>query len=77
MWRLGVSDQLLRHHIEETREKFQEIKEDLGEIRDKLECISAFKIEVATTSRNVSLIVSAFCGLITLLATVFVAIKTK
>lgn len=72
-----MADELLRHHIEETREKFQEIKEDLSYVRDRLDGISAFKIEIATTSRNVSFIVSAICGLITLLATVFIAVKTK
>lgn len=60
---------LLKHHIEETRSRFDEVRSDLQEIRAKLEDIKEFKIDAIATSRTVSFIVSAISGLITLVAT--------
>lgn len=66
---------ILEYHIEETGKRFSDIKEDLHDIKERLEELRDFKIETIATSRLVSLLVSAVCGLITLTISTIVAIK--
>lgn len=66
---------LLNYHINETNQKFAEIKEDLEQIRERLDKLSEFKIDMIATSRTVSFIVSALCGILSLLVTTLVSLK--
>lgn len=66
---------ILEYHIEETGKRFNDIKEDLRDIKTRLDELREFKIETIATSRLVSLLVSAVCGLITLTISTIVAIK--
>lgn len=69
--------ELLKHHIEETRDRFDEVRADLQDIRCKLEAIHEFKVSTIATSRTVSFIVSAISGIITLLISLFSVSKLK
>lgn len=69
---------LLEHHIEETRRQLDDVKAELKNIRDRLDDLHRFKADLIASSRTVSLIVSAVCGFITLIATTvatFVSLK--
>lgn len=59
-------EQLLRYHIEVTEKQFTEMREELVVIRDKLDALQEFKIQMLTNSRTVSFVVSAICGLVTM-----------
>lgn len=68
---------LLNHHIENTRDQFAELKEDLKTLTEKVNTLNEFKIGLIVSSRTTSLIVSAICGFLTLLITTFVSIKFR
>lgn len=68
-------EHLLKMYQEYSDRKFDEIREDIHEIRQKMDEIHEFKVTSIATSRTVSMIVSAVCGLVTLLVTSFLTIK--
>lgn len=61
-------ENLLEHHILETRERFSELRDDIKNIEEKIDGLHDFKIETIVSARWVSLIVSAVCGLLTMIA---------
>lgn len=65
-----MEETLLQHHIEETRGNFADVREDLRELKVSLAELKTFRTEMIVTSRTVSLVVSAVCGFITLVASV-------
>ena len=68
-------EHLLKMYQEYSDKKFDEIREDIQEIRQRMDEIHEFKVTSIATSRTVSMIVSAVCGLVTLLVTSFLTIK--
>lgn len=64
------------YFAQETNKKFDELKGELSDIRDRVEQIAVFKVEAIVTARMVSLIVSAACGILTLVATVLLTYYT-
>lgn len=68
-------DSILEYHIDETSKRFTEVKEDLSELKLKMDELKGFKIEMLATSRLVSMIISATCGIITLTVSTIVSIK--
>lgn len=61
-------DQLTEYFMNQTNDS-------LKDIRSQLEDLRKFKIEMVASARLTSLIVSSICGLITMLATVWLAKK--
>ncbi len=70
-------DNILKYHIEDTKEKLLEIKEDIEDLTATIEDLKEFKIQLVATSRLTSLIVSAICGFVTLAVSTLVAVKFK
>lgn len=68
-------ENLLKMYQEYSDKKFDEIREDIQEIRQRMDEIHEFKVKSIATSRTVSMIISAICGLVTLLVTSFLTIK--
>lgn len=75
---------LLKYFIDETNKKIDDLKADVSEgrketreVRDKLSDLQAFKVEMVVSARWVSLLVSAACGLLTMLATAYLNHKLK
>ena len=68
-------EQLFKLYTEYNDKKFDEVRSDIHELRQKIEEIHEFKVTSIATSRTVSMIVSAVCGLVTLLVTSFLTIK--
>lgn len=69
----AMMEKLLDHIIEEQREFRKETKEDLAVIKAKVQEVHEFKISTVASARATALIVSVFCGFVTLLATVLTA----
>lgn len=67
-------DKLIDYFIEETNKKFDDVKDRVDSIHKRLDDIEKFKVEMMVSSRWVSLLVSAACGLITLTASSVVSI---
>lgn len=65
-------EHLLKHHIHETEKRFEDIHKTLTNIDEKLSELKEFKIKLIVTSRFFSLIVSAICGVCTLIASTVV-----
>lgn len=63
-------EELLRYFIQETNEK-------LMSIETKLEDLQEFKVEMMASARITSLIISSFCGLVTLLTTLVTVYYTR
>ena len=61
-------EQLLAHHIRETERRFDEVMSKIDAISQKIETLNEFKMETIISARWVSLIISASCGLLTLVA---------
>lgn len=53
-----------------TRERFAAIESRLEKIETKIDNFSEFKASMIVSTRFVSLVVSAVCGLVTLIATI-------
>lgn len=70
-----MESQMLEYHIEETSRRFDEVKSDLKDIKEKIDDFKEFKIEMLTTSRMVSIIISGVCGIITMIVSVIISIK--
>lgn len=62
-------EELLRYFIQETKEK-------LVSIEDKLEDLQKFKIEMMSSARFTSLVVSSVCGFITLISSLLLVYYT-
>lgn len=77
----SVMDNVLKYHIENTNKQFDEIKESLHEIHDRIDDVQKFKAEMLISSRIVSVIISAVCGFLTMIATTilsyYVQVKLK
>lgn len=68
---------LLHHHIEETKDRFTEVKEELREINGKLDNIHGFRMESLATARLVSLICSGAIGFLTMAGTLLLAYYSR
>ncbi len=64
-------EKLLQYFMQETDKKFEGLSEDIQGVQAKLEDLSKFKIEMIASARLTALIVSAFCGFITLTISVW------
>lgn len=62
-------EQLLRYFIQETNESLASIRADLSDLKK-------FKVEMIASARLTAFIVSAICGLITLLSSLFLVYYT-
>jgi hypothetical protein len=62
-------EELLRYFMTETNDRLERME-------SRLEDLTKFKLEMIASARLTSLIVSGICGAITLVASLFVAIKT-
>lgn len=65
-------EELLKRHIQETDKNFEDVYDSLVLITAKLDDLREFKTKLIVSSRFFSLVVSAVCGIITLLASSFV-----
>ena len=63
-------EDLLKYFMAQSNRRFDVIETKIDELKET-------KIEMVASARLVSLIVSSFCGLITMLLTLWVAVKTK
>jgi tetrahydromethanopterin S-methyltransferase subunit G len=72
-----MSLELLTMYREYNDKRFDEVRKDLQEIQEKLNEIHDFKVQMIANSRLVSMVVSAVCGLVTLIITTIVSIKFK
>jgi len=61
--------ELLQYHIDNTNKQFDEVKDKLHEINQRLDDVQKFKVEMLVSSRWISLVVSSVCGFFTLVAT--------
>ncbi len=71
-------EKLLQYFISETDKKIEnlrdDIKGDIKDVRTAVEELSKFKVEMIAGARLTALIVSAICGLLTLVSTVFTVV---
>jgi len=65
-------DLMLKHHIESTEKKFDSISEDIKELSLKVDDLREFKTKLIISSRFFAFVVSAICGLVTLIASTVV-----
>lgn len=70
-------EQLLDYFMKETNKRFDTVDDQFASIASKLEDLVKFKIQMMTSTLWTSVIVSGLCGLLTMLATVWIAVKTK
>lgn len=61
--------------MEDTDRKIEKLDAKVTSIEDKLDDLKAFKIEMMISSRWVSIIISAVCGLATMALSAFVSYK--
>lgn len=64
----NVVDDLLIHHINETSKKFDALLLELRALRDKVQDLSEFKVQMVATARFTSLLYGALTGIVTLIA---------
>lgn len=69
--------ELLQMYREYNDKRFDELRADLQEISLKLETMNEFKVQMIASSRVVSMVISAICGLVTLIASTVISIKYK
>jgi hypothetical protein len=73
-----MADDFAEYVRDETNRRFDEVREDIRALAktvdERLTELQEFKISMVVSTRWISLIVSAFCGLITLLVTVAVTV---
>ncbi len=62
-------ENLLEHHIAETRQRFKELRSDFKIIEYKIDELHDFKIQTIMSAKMTSMIISAVCGFVTLVAT--------
>jgi hypothetical protein len=62
-------EQLLKLHAEHTKERLDNLHDDLREVKDKLDALQNFKIETIVSARWVSFMVSTVCGFVTMIGT--------
>lgn len=67
-----MQEELLKMYREYNDKRFDEVRADLQDIRLRMEEVNNFKVEMIASSRTVSMVVSAICGLMTLLATIYI-----
>lgn len=65
-------EELLKRHIQETDRNFEDIHKDLHQLTKQIEDLRDFKMKLLISSRFFSLLVSAICGVVTLIASSFV-----
>ena len=63
-------EELLKHHIHETERRFNEVMWQFDSVQDKLASLNEFKTQALMSARWVSILISAFCGVFTFVATV-------
>ncbi len=72
-------ERLLEYHMKHTDTRIAELRQDLNgqldEVHRKLDDLTKFKIEMVASARMTSLIVSAICGLVTLVASAWLSSK--
>ena len=74
-------DKLVDYFIAETNKKHEETKLEtkleFEKVHKRLDDLSQFKMQLIVSSRVVSLIVSIFCGFVTLVVSTYVAIAFR
>lgn len=65
-----MEQKLLDYHIKETNKSLDDIYEEISEIRKSISQFSEFKVSMIAQTRVISLVVSAACGLLTMVATI-------
>lgn len=56
-------EELLKHFIEETRGNFSLVRTDIVGVKKDLKDLSAFKVEVQTSTKWISILISSGIGL--------------
>lgn len=67
-------EKLLKYFMEDTGKKIDQLNEDLHLINVKLEDLRAFKIEMMSSAKMTSLIMSAIMGIVSFGATILTVI---
>jgi len=62
-------EKLLQLHAAHTKERLDDLHEDLRQVKEKLDALQNFKIETIVSARWVSFMVSTVCGFVTMIAT--------
>lgn len=65
----------LKFYREYNDRRFDEIRSDIRDLATRLEELNEFKISQIATSRTISVVISAICGLITLIVSSFLTVK--
>jgi uncharacterized protein YlxW (UPF0749 family) len=65
-------EELLKYHIRDTEKRFEELKDSVQSLEEKLDDVAKFKAEMLVSARWVSLIISAVCGAVTMVTTALV-----
>jgi hypothetical protein len=65
-------DSLLEHHIEETRNRFTELRDDLRLLESKIDTLNDFKVKTIFSAKLTSMLISAACGLVTFAGTMII-----
>ena len=70
-----MKDELLTYFMDQTDKRFEMIQGDVKAISRNLEDLRSFKAEMLVSSRWVSLIISAVCGLATMLLSAYLSFR--
>lgn len=69
-----MKNDLLDYFVEQTDKKIDALVGEVKEIKTSLQDLAQFKVQMMVSSRWVSLIISAICGLATFIGTIGVTI---
>jgi hypothetical protein len=70
-----MDNELQKYFMKETNKKFEDLQKDISSIQAQLSDLRSFKVAMMVSSRWVSLIISAVCGLATLLTSAWISAK--
>lgn len=70
-------EKLIEYFINETNKTRDELKSEIRLIQERLNDLQKFKVEMIVSARWVSLIVSAVCGLLTMIVSAVITLKLK
>lgn len=60
--------EMLKMHMDQDEKNLKDISERLGHIEAKLDDLTTFKIEMVSSSKLISLAISAVCGFLSVIA---------
>lgn len=64
-------EELLKHFIKQTDERFKEVKGDLSDINSKIDQLHEFRVKTMASAWWISFIASSICGFVTMLVTAY------